>query len=113
MKTTIIFIGGLISGYFVGNLKYKDFSEIVEEISDLIQSWLEVTKDFVGKTAKGIEGFDSDHIKINIEAFINALSNAAKELDALDSIEEKLSFIEEQIAKVSIKLIEKTEKIGK
>ncbi len=110
MKTAIIFIGGLISGYVAGNLKYKDFSEIIEEISNLVQSWLDVTKDFVGETAKGIEGFDSDQIQMNIEAFINALSEAAEELAALDSMEDKLAFIEEQISKVSIKLIEKIEK---
>lgn len=110
MRTIIIFISGIVSGYVIGNLKYKDFSEIISEISSTVQSWLEVTKDFVGDTAKSIEGFDSDQIQMNIEAFITSLSESAEELVNLDSIEEKISFLEDKIAKISTKLIEKTEK---
>ncbi len=110
MKTIIIFISGMVSGYVVGNLKYKEFSEIIEEISETIQSWLDVTKSFVGETAKGLEGFDSDQIQMNIEAFINTLSEAATELSKLNKIEDKLSFIENEIAKVTKKLIAKTGK---
>lgn len=110
MKSIILFISGLVSGYIISDLKYKDFSQIIEELSGSIQSWLDVTKDFVGETAKGIEGFDSDQIQMNIEAFINALSDAAEELTQLESMEDKIGFIEEQIAKVTTKLIEQTGK---
>lgn len=107
MKSLIIFISGLASGYIVSNLKYKDFSDIIEEVSEKIQSWIEVTKDFVVDTTKNIEGFDSDRIQINVEAFLDALTEAAKELVLLETIEEKINFIEDEIAKISEKLIKK------
>ncbi len=110
MKTIIIFISGLVSGYVISNLKYKDFGEIIEDISSTVQSWLETTKNFIGETAKEIEGFDSDQIQMNIEAFINALSEGAEKFTSLNTMEEKINFIEDEIAKVTKKLVKKTGK---
>lgn len=110
MRSTVIFIGGLVSGYIAGNIKYKEIGEIIEDISNTVQSWLEVTREFVGTTANGLEGFDSDQIQINIEAFLNAISSATDNIMALETTEEKLSFIEEEISKVTDRLVNKSGK---
>lgn len=110
MRSIILFIGGLVSGYVVANLKYKDFNDIIEEISGKVQVWLDVTKEFVGSTAKGLEGFDSDQIQMNIEAFINQLSKSAETLVLFETTEDKLAFIEDEITKVTAKLMKSTGK---
>lgn len=110
MRSVIVFIGGLFSGYIAGNIKYKEISEIIEELSNTVQSWLEVTREFIGTTAKGLEGFDSDQIQINIEAFLNAISIATDKIMDLETTEEKLSFIEDEIAKVTNRLIKNSGK---
>ncbi len=113
MRTLIITIGGVLTGYIIGNLENKSFSEVLDDLSNKIKIWIDVITEFIGQTANDIEGFDSDMIKVNIDVFIDLLTMRVNEYLELKEFNEKISFIEETITEIAADLIKKSEKSRK
>ncbi|NQX83449.1 MAG: hypothetical protein HRS50_01960 [Mycoplasmataceae bacterium] len=110
MRTLIFVIAGIFSGYIITNLKTKKIEEIFENLLKKTDDWIEVIQKFIGDTVNDIEGLDSDAIKMNIDSFINGLTNLMEEFLEIESFEEKVKLVEEKIAKISFDLIDKIEK---
>lgn len=113
MKTLILTIGGVFSGYILGNIEYKRFDEIIDEISTKGKVRIDIISEFIGQTFKDIEGFDSDIIKLNVGVFIDKLSSKTDEYLKLKNFNEKITFVEETITEITADLIKKSTKIEK
>ncbi len=113
MKTLIIIIGGLISGYIVSNLEDKELVEIIEELISKSEFWVDEVQAFIGETIDGVEGTDSETLKLNIDAFIGALSESVEEFLELDSLDERIKYVEDKIAMVSEDILNKAKKLNK
>ena len=105
MRGLIFTIAGLLTGYIITNLKYNSFETIIEDLIKKSSKWVDSTKDFIIDTVIGIEGFDSDAIKINVDSFLDELSKIVDELSNIDVFNEKVSFIEESIVEITTNLL--------
>ncbi len=111
MRTLIIILGGLISGYIVSNLEDKQLTEIIEELLSKSEYWLEEMQKFIGETIDGIEGADSETMKLNIDAFVGALTESVEEFLAIEEFDDRIKYVEDKVAKVSEELLERAQKI--
>lgn len=111
MKTLIFVLAGVLSGYIIGNLETKEIEEIIEDLLLKGDRWLEVIQIFIGETVEGLEEVDSDKIKMNVDAFINALTESVEEFAAIDNFSDRVNFIEKRITLISSDLLEKSKKI--
>jgi len=106
MRAIIIVIASLIAGYVIGNLEYKTLEEIIETMSGKTSVWVSVIKKFIGETLNDYEGFDSDQIKINIDAFIDELEKKLDNFAEIESYNEKIAYAEKEIKIITDKLLE-------
>ena len=106
MRAIIIIIAGLITGYVIGNLEYKTLEEIIETMSGKTSKWVSVIKKFIGETLNEYEGFDSDQIKINIDAFIEELEKKVDKFGEIETFDEKIAYVEKEIKVITNKLLE-------
>ncbi len=113
MRTIIIIIGGLISGYIVSNLEDKELTEIIEELLGKSEYWLDEIEKFIGDTIDGVEGTDSETLKLNIDAFVSALTESVEEFLAIEDFDDRIKYVEDKVAKVSEDLLERTKRIEK
>ena len=113
MRALIITIAGLLAGYIIGNLEYKTLEQIIKKLSEQSSKWVYVIKNFIGETLNDFEGFDSDEIKINIDAFVDELSKKLDKFSEMESYNEKIIYVEKEIKNITNKLIEKNIKIKK
>ncbi len=113
MRTLIITIGSVLAGYIISNLEQKSLNEILDDISGKTKTWIEVISEFVGQTANDIEGFDSDMIKVNVDAFIDEFSQKINEYLDISTFNGKISFVEETITTITADLIKKSKKLNK
>lgn len=113
MKYLITLIGGIVSGYVISALENKPLEEVLDDLSGKIESWTNVTKEFISKTVADVEGFDSDIIRVNIEAFIDRLLELADQFMEIEEFEDKISFLEEEIIKFTDQLAKKAELVKK
>ncbi len=113
MKTIIIIIGGLISGYIVSNLEDKELVEIIEELISKSEFWVDEVQSFIGETIDGIDGADSETLKLNIDAFVGALSESVEEFLALENLDDRIKYVEDKIAMVSEDILNKAKKLSK
>lgn len=111
MRTVIIIIGGLISGYIVSNLEDKELTEIIEELLTKSEYWLDEVQKFVGETIEGIEGADSETLKLNIDAFVGALSESVEDFLAIENFDERIRYLEDKLADVTENLLERAKRI--
>lgn len=111
MRTVIIIIGGLISGYIVSNLEDKELTEIIEELLTKSEYWLDEVQKFVGETIEGIEGADSETMKLNIDAFVGALSESVEDFLAIESFDERIRYLEDKLANITENLLERAKRI--
>ena len=105
MRGLIFTIAGLLTGYIISDLKYNSLEIIIEKLINKSSMWVDSIKDFVIDAVIGIEGFDSDAIKMNVDAFINELSKITDELSTIDDFSEKITFIEDFIIDTTSNLI--------
>lgn len=110
MRGLMFTIAGLLTGYIVSNLKYNSFEVIIENLISKSSIWLDVIKDFVLDTVIGIEGFDSDAIKMNIDSFVDELSKLANEISTIEDFNEKISFIEDSVVEITAGLLNQNTK---
>lgn len=109
MRSIILMISGLVAGYVVGNLETKTIEEIIEGLLLKANNWLETIQDYIGKTLADLEGFDTDIVRINLDAFIDELTNSIDDFVEIDSLDDKISFVEDKIASVTSELVAKVE----
>ncbi len=112
MKTIIVILGGLISGYVIANLEDKRLDEITEDLLGKADLWLEEIQKFIGETLDGIEGADSETIKLNIDSFVAALTESVDEFLDIEDFDERIKYVEEKMAEVSVNLIKRADKLG-
>ena len=110
MRGLMFTIAGLLTGYIVSNLEYNSFEVIIEDLIKKSSRWIDSIKDFIISTVIGIEGFDSDAIKMNVDAFINKLSKIADEISTIEDFNEKIVFIEDSIVGITADLIKENDK---
>ncbi len=111
MRTIIIIIGGLISGYIVSNLEDKQLTEIIEELLSKSEYWIDEIEKFIGETIDGIEGADSETLKLNVDAFVGALGESVEEFLEIEDFDDRVRYVEDKIAKVTEELLERVKKI--
>ncbi len=111
MRTIIIIIGGLISGYIVSNLEDKQLTEIIEELLSKSEYWVDEIEKFIGETIDGIEGADSETLKLNVDAFVAGLGESVEEFLAIDDLDDRVRYVEDKIAKITEELLERVKKI--
>lgn len=111
MRTLILVIVGVLSGYIISNLETKKLEEILEDMLTKVDNWLEIIQKFIGETINGIEGMDSDVIKINIDGFIDGLKESVDKFLDFETFEERIDFIEKRITEISTNLLKKASKI--
>ncbi len=105
MRGLMFTIAGLLTGYIISNLKFNSFEDIMEDLIKKTSRWIDSIKDFLIETVIGIEGFDSDAIKINVDAFINELSKIVDEISTIDDFNEKIVFVEDSMIKITADLL--------
>lgn len=116
MKPLIIIIGGLISSYVVSNLEKDNEKGLDTVIGDLVNKseyWYDEIQKFIAETLDGIEGLDSETVKLNIDAFIGALADAVEEFLNIEEFDERVKFIEDKLAEVSENLLQRINKLEK
>ncbi len=116
MKPLIIIIGGLISSYVVSNLEKDNEKGLDTVIGDLVNKseyWYDEIQKFIAETLDGIEGLDSETVKLNIDAFIGALADAVEEFLDIEEFDERVKFIEDKLAEVSENLLQRINKLEK
>ncbi len=116
MKPIIIIIGGLISSYVVSNLeedKEKGLDEAIGNLVNKSEYWYDEIQKFIANTLDGIEGLDSETIKVNIDAFIGALTDAVEDLLEIEDFDERVKFVEDKLSEVSENLIKRINKLEK
>ncbi len=111
MRTIIIIIGGLISGYIVSNLEDKQLTEIIEELLSKSEYWIDEVEKFIGETIDGIEGADSETLKLNVDAFVGGLTESAEEFLAIEDFDDRVKYVEDKITKITEELLERVKKI--
>lgn len=107
MRTLILVCAAILTGYIIGNLETKKLEEILEDLLRKGDYWLEVIQEFIGETIEGIEGMDSDTIQMNIDAFVNGLTETVEEFIEIESSNDKIAFIEERITVITADLLKK------
>lgn len=113
MKFIIMILTGLFSGYIINNLKYKKISEIISDLLEKGDYWLETIQNFVGETIREVEGKDFETIKFNMEYFIDLLIESIEEILEIENFDEKIKFVEEKIISIAANLAKKVEEIEK
>ncbi len=113
MKTLIIILSGLVSGYIASNLEDKELAEVLEEIVNKSEYWYEEIQKFLGETIDGIEGVDSETIKLNIDAFVGALTDSVEEFLQIEEFDDRMKYVEDKLAEVTENLLERINKIQK
>ncbi len=113
MKAVAIILGGLLSGYVVSNLENKRLDEIIEDLLSKSEYWYEVIQQFIGETIDGIEGADSETLKLNIDAFVGALADSVEEFLGIEEFDDRIKFVEDKLAEASEELMKRVEKINK
>ncbi len=111
MRTIIIILGGLISGYIVSNLEDKQLTEIIEELLTKSEYWLDEIQSFIGETIDGIEGADSETMKLNIDAFVGALTESVEDFLEIEDFDDRIKYVEDKITKVSEDLFDRVKKL--
>lgn len=111
MRTIIIILGGLISGYIVSNLEDKQLTEIIEELLTKSEYWLDEIQKFIGETIDGIEGADSETMKLNVDAFVGALTESVEEFLLIENFDERIKYVEDKIASISENLLDRVQKL--
>ncbi len=113
MKPIIIILGGLLSGYVVSNLENKRLDEIIEDLLSKSEFWYDEIQKFIGETIDGIEGADSETLKINIDAFIGALADSVEEFLEIEEFDDRVKYVEDKLATVTEELLQRVEKLNK
>ncbi|BDU67641.1 MAG: hypothetical protein TYPL_2940 [Candidatus Tyloplasma litorale] len=111
MKFVLIVLFGLFSGYIMNNIKEKEIEEIFEDLIKKADYWNEAIQEFFGKTLSEIEGFDSETIKINLEIFIEKITESIEELLRIEDFDEKIKYLELKLTEISSSLVKKIEKL--
>ncbi len=111
MRTIIIILGGLISGYIVSNLEDKQLTEIIEELLTKSEYWLDEIQSFIGETIDGIEGADSETMKLNIDAFVGALTESVEDFLEIEDFDDRIKYVEDKITKISEDLFDRVKKL--
>ncbi len=113
MRTLIIIIGGLISGYIVSNLEDKELVEIIEELISKSEFWVDEVEAFIGETLDGIEGADSETLKLNIDSFFGALTESVEEFLTIENFDDRIRYVEDKVASISEDLLDRVKKLEK
>lgn len=113
MKPIVIILGGLISGYVATNLEEKGLDEIVTDLLSKSEYWYDEIQKFIGETVDGLEGADSETIKVNIDAFVAALVDSVEEFLSIEDLDDRVKFVEDKLAEVTEGLLERVERLNK